>query len=226
MIIDAISDLHGYYPKLPGGDLLIIAGDLTARDVGPDYLKFFTWIAKANYRKKIVVAGNHDMMIQESRKFIDAIIDFEYLQDSGTEFEGVKIWGSPWTKTFKGINPLCTAFTLVSDSELDEKWQRIPEDTDILITHCPPYGICDLIRNRHGIGDICEHVGSDGLYCQIHRIQPALHFFGHIHEGRGDDMIHRTGCFNCSHVDEKYNPVHSAVRVIYEKPLLDMPRQD
>lgn len=32
MIIDCISDLHGYFPKLQGGDLLLIAGDLTARD--------------------------------------------------------------------------------------------------------------------------------------------------------------------------------------------------
>jgi hypothetical protein len=32
MIIDCIADLHGHYPKLDGGDLLIICGDLTARD--------------------------------------------------------------------------------------------------------------------------------------------------------------------------------------------------
>lgn len=32
MIIDCIADLHSHYPKLDGGDLLIVAGDLTDRD--------------------------------------------------------------------------------------------------------------------------------------------------------------------------------------------------
>jgi len=33
MEITCVSDLHGYYPELPGGDLLIVAGDLIARDL-------------------------------------------------------------------------------------------------------------------------------------------------------------------------------------------------
>jgi hypothetical protein len=37
VIIDCISDLHGNEPKLPGGDILIIAGDMTARDAVVDW---------------------------------------------------------------------------------------------------------------------------------------------------------------------------------------------
>ena len=64
MIIDCISDLHGHFPDLRGGDLLLIAGDLTARDIEPEYFKFFDWLDEQKYRKKILIAGNHDMEIQ------------------------------------------------------------------------------------------------------------------------------------------------------------------
>jgi hypothetical protein len=37
MNITLISDLHGYYPQLDGEDLLIIDGDLTARDQKEEY---------------------------------------------------------------------------------------------------------------------------------------------------------------------------------------------
>ena len=40
MIIDCLSDLHGHYPSLDGGDLLIVAGDLTARDKLEEHYEF------------------------------------------------------------------------------------------------------------------------------------------------------------------------------------------
>lgn len=223
MIIDAISDLHGYLPKTKGGDLLIIAGDLTARDTGAQYLLWRDWLREQDYAKKVFICGNHDRGIQDGRfYFTGDWLGAEWLNDSGTEFEGLKIWGSPWTKTFEGINPHCTAFTVDTEVELDQKWALIPDDIDILVTHSPPHGVCDLIRNRHGVGDIPEHSGSEGLYSVVRRIQPKFHFFGHIHEGRGKGEIDSTKCFNCSHVDEKYNPRHPPVRVRFEKPLSHM----
>lgn len=43
MDITCISDLHGHFPKLKGGDLLIVAGDLTANDGGID-LNLKLWV--------------------------------------------------------------------------------------------------------------------------------------------------------------------------------------
>lgn len=228
MIIDCIADLHGHYPKLEGGDLLIVAGDWTTSDKPHEVLEFGLWINNQKYKRKIVIAGNHDNMIQETPRIFEGLPNFvlTYLCDSGTEFEGLKIWGSPWTKTFPGMNPHCKAFTCDTEEELAEKWALIPEDTDILITHGPPYGIMDAVHREVFCGGRGGWVGSESLLEKVFRIRPKLHVFGHIHEGYGRyNHTPREGSsenlgitpvtfVNCSHVNERYKPVNKPVRVV------------
>jgi Icc-related predicted phosphoesterase len=227
MIIDIISDLHGHYPKLEGGDLLIVAGDLTSRDTQDQHMQFLSWIAQQQYKKKIWIAGNHDNYL-EGTKFIPIKdLGLEYLCDSGTEFEGLKIWGSPWTAQFPRINPACCAFTVKyhdhTDEILEDYWKKIPEDTDILITHCPPHGIFDGIKKikYSGRSNTIDHVGSKSLKDHVfNRINPRIHCFGHIHEeGESimETMITLTSTItfvNASHVNEHYEPVNKPIRVI------------
>lgn len=234
MIIDCISDLHGHYPILEGGDLLIVAGDLTARDMHEEYCKFYDWLNHQNYTKKIFIGGNHDNYIQKADN--DYLLDLMksgydrcgYLCDSGTEFEGLKIWGTPWTKTFPGMNPKCMAFTepYGCDQEewLAEHWALIPEDTDILITHSPPYGIRDKAKryNERGYWNpeyAYENVGSKSLALRVSRMAnpPKLWVWGHIHESYGrDQAVRQKPCImvNASHVNEIYDPVNEPIRVI------------
>lgn len=63
MKIDCVSDLHGYYPDLEGGDILIVAGDLTAHDTRNEVALFDNWICTQKYYAKIVVGGNHDNVL-------------------------------------------------------------------------------------------------------------------------------------------------------------------
>ena len=142
MIIDCISDLHGFYPDLEGGDLLIVAGDLTSRDTKEQHIDFSMWLAAQNYSHKVVIAGNHDNRLILLGGPVKAP-RLDYLLDSGTEFQGLKIWGSPWTKWFPQVNPKCSAFMLKTEDELAEKWKLIPDDIDVLVTHGPPHGILD-----------------------------------------------------------------------------------
>jgi len=222
--ITLISDLHGYKPKLEGGDLLIIAGDLTASNAYSQYSDIFDWIEEQNYRKKIVVAGNHDMFIEEENYKGPQGKQFDYLCDSGIEFEGFKIWGSPWQKQFVGQNPNCTAFSLPLESQLEEKWNLIPDETDILITHCPPYGILDEDGFK---GERC---GSDTLLHRVKQIKPYLHVFGHIHHSYGmkkkrwfkpmkemvDSVVYHspvTTFVNAAQMDERYRAINKPIRI-------------
>ncbi len=216
VIIDCVSDLHGYYPKLEGGDLLIVAGDLTAKHTEKEWHEFSTWMNDQKYEKIIFIAGNHDTMIekwdheQDAEGYKGPVSDpndrIEYLCDSGTEFEGLKIWGSPWSPWFSGINPKCTAFT-GNEEDLSKAYEKIPSDTDILITHTPPYGILDKCKKGH--------VGSESLRNQMFRIKPKLLIFGHIHECGGTkiDLV-STICVNASIVNERYEHVNKPIQVI------------
>ena len=159
MIIDCISDLHGHYPKLEGGDLLIVAGDWVASDRTIQYVEFFQWMSSQHYKKIVFISGNHDNQAASQFEWGNNI---DYLLDWGTEFEGLKIWGSPWTRSFPHMNPACKAFTLDTESQLAAKFALIPDDVDILVTHSPPIGIMDEVAD-YPSGKI-EHCGSEALY--------------------------------------------------------------
>lgn len=235
MIVDCISDLHGHYPTLEGGDLLIVAGDLTAHQTVDDYLLLGNWIVEnsSQYEEIIFISGNHDTRC-ESQPFAhhhigNVVPNCYYLCDSGTEFQGLKIWGSPWTKTFDGMNPHCMAFTLDTEEQLAEKWEMIPEDIDILITHSPAYRMQDYrpLTKEEKIANFSYGFGSKSLAKRIHKIddegdgKQRIMVCGHIHEGCGilniSNFIHDKCTWkviNSSHVNERYEPVNPPVRVI------------
>lgn len=207
MIIDCISDLHGYYPKLEGGDLLIVAGDLTARDSENELALFDYWLSSQKYSAKIVIAGNHDNVLKEKRLKLQF---GTYFEDSGCSFNGFNMWGTPWSLWFPGINPRCTAFT-GSEEDLAEKHALIPDDTDILISHSPMYGILD--QAAHGY--LC---GSRSLRDAVDRVKPRLLVCGHIHEQGGKQLMYKhsgpnTWCVNASYVNERYEPVNKPIRI-------------
>lgn len=212
MIIDCVSDLHGSYPELEGGDLLIVAGDLTARDTPGDWIKFTEWFLGQDYRKKVYIAGNHDGFLEKNvpSNELSQIIKVEYLCDSGCEFEGFKIWGSPWTPEFCNWH-----FMLPRGRKLKEKWDKIPDNTDILVTHGPPLGILDATDN---IINKAERLGCADLRDAVERVKPKLHVFGHIHGGHGQLILKHEGsntiCVNAAIMDEGYRPRNKPIRVV------------
>ena len=195
--IVASSDLHGYLPEIPDCDLLFLGGDIC-----PDgnELKqalwldtvFRRWLRNVPARSIVGVAGNHDFVFQ-NRPDLTPALPWHYLQDSGIELFGLHIWGTPWQPVF-----FDWAFNL-EEEQLEQKWQLIPSNTDILLLHGPPRGYGD--RNSHD-----EHTGSPSLTRRILEVQPRLAICGHIHEARGEYYIGHSLVANVSQLDLQYQP--------------------
>jgi Icc-related predicted phosphoesterase len=77
----------------------------------------------------------------------------------------------------------------------------IPADTQVLVTHGPPYGILDRSIHNH----LC---GSKSLLDSVIAVKPKLHIFGHIHEAYGVEERDGTTFFNASLANIAYKIVN------------------
>ncbi len=202
MKIVALSDTHNaHLPlRLPGGDFLIHAGDASMRGSKKEIQRFLKWFGSQPHRHKVFVAGNHDWGFMQQKVKADLLdlamnLGIHYLEDTSVSLEGFTIYGSPWQPSF------CNwAFNLPRKSpELQEFWNRVPANIDILVTHTPPFGILDEVSNG-------EHVGCELLSVELQRIRPRVHIFGHIHESAGVLEQSDTIYVNAAICDERYDP--------------------
>ena len=216
MKVTLISDTHTQHARvgkdLPGGDLLIHAGDFMASGYNPmEAMLFFKWFDEIdNYDTKVFIAGNHDRYMQdyptEAKYLLDKHLTISYLEDNMlskyvNETTDVKIYGTPWQPEFYNW-----AFNLPRNgSELQSKWDAIPDNTDILVTHGPAYGFLDDVEGRRG-----QHLGCELLTERIKAFKPKIHVCGHIHTGHGHYFDGHTHFFNAALLDERYRYTQSA----------------
>ena len=208
--IVCISDTHNCNEQIsvPDGDWLIHAGDATIRGTIPEIAAFNEWVAALPHKIKIFVAGNHDWLFETNNSYARRMLDDSiiYLQDSATEIEGLKIYGSPWQPRF-----FDWAFNLMRGAELAEKWKLIPGDVDILVTHCPPNGILDEVPRKYWT----ENTGCEELRKRVEEIAARgklkLHVFGHIHCGYGTSENFGVRFVNACNCDESYEPTQGAI---------------
>lgn len=199
MRIVALSDTHRMLHQItiPHGDVLVHAGDLTGRGSYQELLEegFSLMKLKKKFKHRIVISGNHDFGFQKNKKIIlEECFDKDviYLEDSGIEIDGVKFWGSPWSLPFYNW-----AF-MKPEEELIVEYAKIPTDTNILITHCPPHGILD--KNAEGY-----HCGSVALYNRVKELHELKHhIFGHIHESYGIEEIGDITFHNVCNLNGRY----------------------
>jgi len=213
-----LSDTHGLTKdfdfEVPPGDVLIHSGDFTNVGEPHQVAEFSEWLGKQPHPIKIVIAGNHEISFDvENYKLlapwfhrkigpVDPVKTKEllknciYLENSSTEVHGYKVYGSPWSPELWGW-----AFNAKRGEEIAKIWEKIPTDTDILITHGPPHGIMDydeISKENEGCEELLKAIKE--------RIKPLVHVFGHIHEGYGVFKQDGTTFINAATCDMHYVP--------------------
>lgn len=188
MNIVHISDTHAAHDqlqlKLKGVDVLIHSGDESNyKDVGfneVEFLLFVKWFWKQKVKHKILIPGNHSAYIyknQEKAKEICKEKNITLLIDESITINGVKFYGAPYTEKFFNW------YYMMDKEEIHKSFDKIPEDTNVLITHGPPYGILDLAPSP--ITGKIENAGSKALLERIEKLRKLKNLklvcFGHIH---------------------------------------------
>jgi Icc-related predicted phosphoesterase len=207
--VTLISDTHTKHARITkdllGGDILIHAGDfMSSGYYKTEAVEFFNWFDAINtYDTKVFIAGNHDRIMQDdpdwAKDYLTGYKTIRYLQDEGMslyvdEEDDIKLYGSPWQPEF------CNwAFNLPRNGEeMQKRWDAIPDNTDILVTHGPAYGHLDFVRYN------AINVGCEMLRQRINSLRPKIHVCGHIHQGYGYYFDGHTHFFNAAVLNERY----------------------
>ncbi len=92
------------------------------------------------------------------------------------------------------------------DILLEQHFNKIPTNTQVLITHGPPKYILDQVVSW----DRSSHEGSKALLQAVKNIKPKYHLFGHIHSGYGQVVEDTTTYINSAIMDDHYRVAHQA----------------
>lgn len=203
-----ISDTHSLHADMvypiPYGEILIHAGDISNIGELHDIRKFANFFRSQPHKYKIVIGGNHDFGLYRSEskdECRDMLSDFIYLENQEALIKGIKFYGSPITPAF------CRwAFMEERGEKISKYWNNIPDDTNVLITHGPPYGVLDLTYYDQ------EHAGCEELKKRIDQLKDLkVHVYGHIHEQGNVKKIGKVLYINASICNLKYDPVNKPI---------------
>ena len=181
-----LSDTHNQHHlmmDLPEADIIVHSGDISFAGSEEEVVDFIQWFMLLPNKYKIFIAGNHDDCLFGAN--IDGLPEnCFYLCNSSVTIEDFKFYGLPMFMED------------VIVGKYDEIIKKIPDDTDILITHQPPYGILDFSENTH--------YGDRVLLQTVMQIHPRYHLFGHIHNACGIEKGKVTIFSNAAIVDDEY----------------------
>ena len=231
MKILATSDMHGNLNgiNLDGIDLAIFAGDIAPLYSISSYGVYdqLRWMNKSFYdfcqswpKTKIVfVPGNHDFfpIIEKTfgHKLAGKTLDLKLaanatmVLDSAIQVNGLNIYGTPWVP----IINYNWAFEAEHD-KLIEKFSKIPQGVDILLSHTPPRHGYLGVSLKYGVDS--DNFGCSELADAIFKKEPKMCLCGHIHSGDHKmNVLGKTKIWNVSRVNESYE-------VAYEPMVADV----
>lgn len=223
-----ISDTHGLHRKMvhkiPECDILLHSGDYTNRGERDQVEDFFKWLTEQKQCTRVIFTeGNHDIHTDprfewetKSSEWFEDLMDkyainhdignIMRLENTSCEAFGLNIWGSPMTPSFFKEH---WGHNADRGAEIKQYWDKIPNNTDIVVTHGPSIYKLDYIPYGGQ-----SHVGCADLDYRIQEIKPILQVCGHIHCGYGIDQTIDTIYSNGSICDESYSPINEPNEII------------
>lgn len=232
-----MSDPHGKLPKIEKCDILGICGDIFPLQIQnksfPSAIwferEFVPWALNVPCEKVILIAGNHDFLFQGLQKLAFKNLQSEelyeecaqdtiknqlllnkkivYLQDGSYTFNHKKFYGTPWI-------PDLSSWAYYKPSKgLIEKFKKIPEDCDVLLTHAAGtennIGVSLDFENKPNYG--CKELTKEVLAKKI-----PYWFCGHIHSGNHEVTTLSNGvtkAANVSILNEDYQMAYEPLYI-------------
>lgn len=193
MLILHLSDTHSKHHELhnlPPADIIIHSGDISFAGSENEVMDFIEWFGALPYKYKIFIAGNHDFCLFEAN--IDVLPqNCFYLCNSSVTIQGIKFYGVPMFMED------------AMSGDYDANLQKIPIDTNVLVTHQPPYSILDYSGNIN--------YGDRNLLQIVLKYKPKYHLFGHIHAAYGIEKSEHTTFVNAAILSENYELINEPV---------------
>jgi Icc-related predicted phosphoesterase len=232
MKVAVISDLHGYLPIYPSlywegieeCELLLICGDILPLHCQSKAIEsrlwlldeFKPWAASFPVEQVYFIAGNHDFWFERNDLTAHQIFSShdkvrylknEYVDYISTQDAKVyRIFGTPYCHIFGN-------WAFMRDEEtLAKKFNQIPGNVDILLSHDAPYGTSDICFE--GFSASKGHIGCPELRDAIIASKPKYNFHGHLHStNHGEELLGETKVYNTSILNEQYSLVYEPLMI-------------
>lgn len=192
------SDTHAQFPELIGRedvDVIVHSGDmlpnmrprakLQEKLYQRDWIRehgeqFKEWIGKKPF---LFCSGNHDY-IDPCDELKDLGINAINIDNKLVELDGIKFYGFPYVPYIGVWN-----WELI-EREMRNAVAKLVEmldfhKVDVLVAHCPPYGILDLSYQRTHIGNVSMINAINDTIKEM----PKLYLCGHAHDSCGFHML-------------------------------------
>lgn len=178
---ESIGSIHDIAPSKIVGDVAICTGNFTAMSYKYEYEEFLSWLKKVDCQYKIVCPGYREQSLASREPhglyFIKQILEEDkifFLENESVKLDGFKFYGCPQHPFLDECIDL-RAYEVLDDGLLKTLYDRIPNDTDVLITGCAPYSICDSHYSKFYERNMYN--GSDDLAYRILDLKPLAHCF-------------------------------------------------
>lgn len=210
---------------------------------------FQSWALNLDCKKVIFIAGNHDFVFETMRngevhtcgqhqvyphsklyftstRICETLFQMDndydpkilYLCDNTYKYEGITFYGTPWCPSLRN-------WAFYGDKQhLLNQFNKIPDDVDVLITHCPPkYGLQGIVleTNWNYMNDFgCVELQQ--VIDERFADKDMWILSGHIHSGKHEvEKMNNVKYRNCSIKNEDYQvayqPFEFEINKGYEK---------